>query len=356
MKRFPIRRLRTVVALAVFLSIVAGLILGNGWGTLSSMGYQAVAYLCPLGALETLVAEHTIIPRALVALVVALAVAALVGRAFCAWVCPVPLLQRFFRPKKDGKDAAESTSAPDAAEPTSAPDAAPSVHVPNAACSAGCSTCATCRLEPVGGKRDGLKLDSRHGVLAGALLGTAVFGFPVFCLVCPIGLSIALVVALYQAIFNQSPTISLLVFAAILLVEVVFFRKWCHRICPMGALLSLVGAKAPLAKPHVDEGACLRARGIDCRNCVRECPEHLDPHSSDLAECTRCGICAEHCPAHAITMGKPRPSSKLHAKPAPHLEPSPHPEPAPHSASASRSEDASHSASASHSTDAMDER
>lgn len=342
MKRFPIRRVRTVVALAVFLSIVAGLILGNGWGTLSSMGYQAVAYLCPLGALETLVAEHTIIPRALVALVVALAVAALVGRAFCAWVCPVPPLQRFFHPKKEGKEAAAASAL--------APDDAASALAPHAACNAGCSTCATCKLEPVGGKRDGFKLDSRHGVLAGALLGTAVFGFPVFCLVCPIGLSIALVVALYQAIFNQSPTISLLVFAAILLVEVVFFRKWCHRICPMGALFSLVGAKAPLAKPHVDEGACLRARGIDCRNCVGECPEHLDPHGSDLAECTRCGICVEHCPAHAITMGKPRLSSRPHAKTAAHPEASPHPEAAPHS------EDASHSVFASRSTDAMDER
>ena len=37
-------------------------------------------------------------PLLLFALVVVLI--ALVGKAFCAWMCPVPWLQRFFRPKK----------------------------------------------------------------------------------------------------------------------------------------------------------------------------------------------------------------------------------------------------------------
>lgn len=118
---------------------------------------------------------------------------------------------------------------------------------------------------------------------------------------CPVGLTIALGVGVYRAIFQQDPTLSLLIFAAILPVEVVFFRKWCHKLCPLGAFMSLVGAKAPLLRPRVAAHKCLREQGIDCRACVKACPEQLDPHSPSIPECTKCGLCVEACPAGAIT-------------------------------------------------------
>ena len=41
-------------------------------------------------------------------------------------------------------------------------------------------------------------------VLAGALASSAAFGFPVFCLICPVGLTFALVIALWRlAEFNE---------------------------------------------------------------------------------------------------------------------------------------------------------
>ena len=88
----------------------------------------------------------------------------------------------------------------------------------------------------------------------------------------------------------------------ILLVEVVLFRKWCRKLCPLGALMSLLSCKAPLVKPHVDAGACLRSKGVDCRVCVDACPELLDPHSPCIPECTKCGLCAERCPHQAIDL------------------------------------------------------
>ena len=54
-----------------------------------------------------------------------------------------------------------------------------------------CGSCSSCK-----GVR--AKLDSRHYVLGGALLSTAVFGFPVFCLVCPIGLTFATVLVVWR--------------------------------------------------------------------------------------------------------------------------------------------------------------
>lgn len=312
----PISRARTIVLLVVFLSVVVGLIVGNGWGTLSSMGVGAIAYLCPLGALETLVAGHSPVLRTIIALVCVLAVVALIGRAFCSWICPVPPVRRFFRPNADKKDAAKAERGRDggseATDASASTAMAPLSKDEQAALAASCgsskghscTSCSSCGLPPVGGKRDGLQIDSRHGVLVGALLSSAIFGFPVFCLVCPVGLTIAFAVGIYRALFQQDPTVSLLVFGVLLLVEVVFFRKWCHKLCPMGALMSLVGAKAPFLKPRVSAEKCLREQGVDCRACVKACPEHLDPHSTSLSECTKCGLCVEACPAGAISFRK----------------------------------------------------
>ena len=299
-KRPTIVKVRRSAVLIIFASVVLGLLLSNGWGTLSAMGYGAITYLCPVGALETLFASHTFIPRVVIALVVALVVIALLGRMFCAWACPVPPLRRLFRGDKKKHGAmAHAARAPALA-----------------ACgSHSCSTSGPCQLPPVGGKRDGLQIDSRHGVLAGAVISSAICGFPVFCLVCPVGLTIALVVCLFRAVFQQDPTVSILVFAAILLVEVVFFRKWCHKFCPIGALMSLVGAKAPVLKPQVDEEKCLRSHGIDCKVCVQSCPEELDPHSARLSECTRCAECVQACPAGAIKLRTRKPVAERVANP-----------------------------------------
>ena len=322
-KRPTIVKVRRSAVLIIFASVVLGLLLSNGWGTLSAMGYGAITYLCPVGALETLFASHTLIPRVVIALVVALVVIALLGRMFCAWACPVPPLRRLFRSdkKKHGQKEARAQEATaeagkaDSVAPIEADEAQGALTAASSGCHS-CSTCGSCKLPPVGGKRDGLQIDSRHGVLAGAVISSAICGFPVFCLVCPVGLTIALVVCLFRAIFQQDPTVSILVFAAILLVEVVFFRKWCHKFCPIGALMSLVGAKAPVLKPQVDEEKCLRSHGIDCKVCVQSCPEELDPHSARLSECTRCAECVQACPAGAIKLRTRKPVAERAADPA----------------------------------------
>lgn len=301
---------RKAMKLTVFLLIVVGLAVGIGWGSYSSMGVDAIAYLCPLGALEALLAARTAVPRFIVAIAVMGIAVLLLGRAFCAWVCPVPPVEAFFRPRKR-RDVDADGELPDG-EPA---DGGGAVVLPSltedekalliASCSdnakcglvAACSSC----LTPVGGARDGFKLDTRHGALLGALVGAIAFGFPVFCLVCPVGLSIATVVAVWQAFVGHAPSWSLLVFPLILVVELVVFRKWCHALCPLGALMSLLGRKS-LFKPHVSEQLCLRSKGIDCRTCVNVCPEELDPHGMRLPECTKCGACVDACPARAIAM------------------------------------------------------
>ena len=84
--------LRTLIPVAFILFTVVGTIWHTGWGTLSSFGWKEIAAICPLGALETMLAEKTILPRALAALAVFFVLVVIFGRFFCG---PFPVCCNF---------------------------------------------------------------------------------------------------------------------------------------------------------------------------------------------------------------------------------------------------------------------
>lgn len=322
-RAFPFRTARGAAALAVVAFVVAGLAFKVGTGTPSAFGIGQIAALCPLGGLEVMLGAKEFMLHSLILLVAVLVLAVLVGKAFCAWACPVPWLQRLLRPGKRraadaGKPAEEPAApgdgeAPALAEELAAPaDAGASAQfdggespapAPSASCTHRCASCAQAHahaLPPVGGARDGLQLDTRHAVLAGTLASAAVFGFPVFCLVCPVGLTFATLIGLWHLFQFNEPSWALVVFPAILVLEVTVLRKWCAKICPISALISLAASANRTLRPRVDGEACLRTHGVDCHACVDACPERLDPHSGRIPECSKCGACVEACPAYAI--------------------------------------------------------
>ena len=137
------------------------------------------------------------------------------------------------------------------------------------------------------------------------MLTTAAFGFPVFCLICPVGLSVATFIALWRLLQFSEATLSLVVFPVILVAEIVLLRKWCHRFCPLGALLGLMARLNRTFRPTVAAESCLHCSGASCSRCADVCPEGIDLHhpeaSVSLAECTKCGECRDACPAHAIS-------------------------------------------------------
>lgn len=270
-----ISRIRGIVSAVIFFGLGILLFFRTGFGTLSSFGWQAISFICPLGALETLLAAKTLIPRVIIALVVVIVLVVLFGRFFCAWICPAPHISEFFHARKNNEIDNIHTDVKSTEN-----------HV----------------LQPVGGKRDGFQLDLRHVVLVVALVSAFVFGFPVFCLICPVGLTFGTLIAIYQLFVLHSPTWMLIAFPLALAIELIVCKKWCHTLCPMGALMSLLSQKAPFFKPKVDKQKCLREQGENCLTCVRVCPEELDPHSDSLGECTKCAICAESCPAQAIAL------------------------------------------------------
>ncbi len=302
-----ISKARAITATVVFCIIIAGLATRTGTGTWSSIGFDAIAAVCPLGMLEVALGSRTIMLHPLILLAAAVVVIVLTGKAACSWICPIPWIRRFFHPRKKARKPDDSETTNEAESPCRSEDAC-ACETPSTAKGGQChATCAACQslkaLDPVGGARDGIQLDTRHFALIGALGSAAVFGFPVFCLICPIGLTAATVVGLWHLFQFNETSWGLVIFPIIILIEVVFFRKWCSKICPISALLSLLSIPNKTLKPSVDRTVCLRSSGIDCRRCVEACPEKLDPHSALIPECTKCGACVEACPAHAIKIG-----------------------------------------------------
>ena len=397
-KKSRFRMARGWVALACVAFVLVGMAFHVGIGTPSAFGIQQISAICPLGALETMAGAKGVMLHPLLLLALVVVLIALVGKAFCAWMCPVPWLQKFFRPKKraaaKGEAEREAAAKSDAGHDASAfcgesamgsaqaeapasgllnaakpqnqtvsdvscqntrecvlstadecandvlhVTTAASGHAANAcaadsesrsldsartraifgsktaepeethpacassACAAcaGASACAKA-LAPVGGARDGMRLDSRHAVLVGTLASAAVFGFPVFCLICPVGLTFATIIGLWNLVQFNEPTWALVVFPVILIAEVTVLRKWCSKICPISALVSLLSNLNVTLRPRVKADACLRSRGVDCHACVDVCPEQLDPHSRRIPECSKCGKCVEACPAKAISI------------------------------------------------------
>ena len=259
------RTKRGLVSLIVFLSVIVGLVIHTGTGTPSALGWRDIAAICPVGALEVLAGAKAFLVHPIVLLVVILIVGFCVGKAFCSWVCPVPHVRSFFRPKS-AKKAREEGDAKDA------------------------------------GTRNGTRIDSRHVVLLGTVASSFAFGFPVFCLLCPVGLSFAVTIGIWNLFRFNEASWGLIVFPLVLIAEVVLFRKWCTTFCPISALLSLVASKSRVLRPVVERHTCLHAKGKRCTTCVNVCPERVDPHALSIPECSRCGECVEACPSGAISI------------------------------------------------------
>lgn len=300
------KTLRTLTALAVIVIVFVGFLTNLGIGTISAPGVWDISILCPLGALGTMLASKMMVPRALVSLVIMVALIIIFARAVCGWICPVPLVQKL----RDlfSKPQAKEAKAEDA-DGTKAANVAPLTDEEKAALATGCEKdakglagCASCA------KKRGDAVDARHFVLGGALVSTFIFGFPVFCLVCPIGLTFATILLLVNLFGQGDVTWSLIVVPALLIAEVVLFKKWCHKLCPLSAFMSLIAKLNRTFKPTIDDAKCLEtSKGATCGRCGKACNEGIDPRHPELSEaawseCTKCRSCVDACPANAITM------------------------------------------------------
>lgn len=324
MKKMKASTLRALVMGVILVVVAIGYFTAVGIGNLSGFGFDVFAFLCPLGYLESLLASKIFVPRALISVIAVVLLIIVLGRVFCAWMCPMPFLQKIVpglgkksKKAKGAKDAAAlSENAPaQAAPPAAGDDAAPAAAEASVAVASEATSVAPAAAEPtaqeidahIGGKPNRFKFDSRYGVLLGALGSAAIFGFPVFCLICPVGLTFAGVFLVMRLFAFGETTWAIIAVPLVLLLEVVFFRKWCSKICPLGAVISLISGANKTLRPTIDDGKCLdTSKGISCLRCAKSCPEHINIREPELSEvslnnCTKCRECSDHCPTQAIT-------------------------------------------------------
>ena len=304
------KKLRIAIPIIVMAVLAVAYALHLPLGSLSNFGWETISVLCPLGALTSMLASKTLIPHALISLVIAIVAILLLGRAFCGWICPTPVISRLryaftSKSKLKAKEGVPKTS--DSGEK---PERIELTDADRALLKSACRGHGSCASKG--------SLDSRHLVLGGTLLSAAIFGFPVFCLICPIGLTFATIVLLMLLFGVGDLTIGVIVAPIILLVEVVFFRKWCSHICPLSAIMSLVGKANRTFVPTIDDSKCLEtSKGVECGKCSQVCEVKIDPRhpelGSHMSECIKCRACVEACPGHAISMPLIARAKKLEA-------------------------------------------
>lgn len=158
----------------------------------------------------------------------------------------------------------------------------------------------------LGGAGAAVRAESETHLLAVSF----IVHFPVFCLICPIGLAFGTLFAVSRLFITWQPGWELILFPAMLLAEAFLLRRWCAAICPLGFFFGLM-AKARarfsrLPRPHTNQSRCIHHEG--CNVCATVCPENISATTAtarDLEDCTSCLDCrGGHCPTKAISFSE----------------------------------------------------
>ena len=266
-RKLNVRRIRwasQIGFLLIFLSLTVGAVCVWVVG-------KNVAIAEPLGMLQLIFTQalnpHFSFPFLTTPIVIGLALfiggTILLGRAFCAWVCPIGTVV-------DGADLAFKKLK---IKPYFARHARED--------------------DSIGVVRNRF---NKYAVLAFALTGSAAFKFPVWCVFCPIG-----------AICRGAASgVELAVGAELLTVPAVGCmglgekRFWCRYLCPVGGLLTIISRFNPFIKPRLQPDAGHKNCGV----CTIICPEGINVcnEKETFARCTKCYDCINKCPWGIVEM------------------------------------------------------
>ena len=274
--------------------------------------------ICPIGGLQTLVTGQVdflhLMPL-LLALLLFLVPIFVFGNFFCGWICPLgSVIDGFDRGVKSfmrNVDAKREERLRRSKEKELAKKAS----------LLGASACPACPVSRVLNNKFGGTAAS--SIVVGSLVGSAILRFPVFCAVCPIGITTRGMFQLKAWTFITGKMMPILIeLWAIPVIAILASlrekRYWCRKICPVGATLNFVGSASPLLKPKVKSECCIMkecpktcedyrldycgaCRQTDAKNCERVCPQGINlVEGGSLAKCTKCFECYIECEKGAI--------------------------------------------------------
>ncbi len=252
----------------------------------------------PLIALSSLLASHAVKAVFLFSLIT-IALSVVMGRFFCGWVCPLGTLNTAI-------GALRMRRKPKRPEDGSLPRLRPIKYFILAfiLVAAVFGWNAAGFLDPISLTIRSLAIGYNpavNGVVRATLDQLYMWDIPGISTASDALLSMmtGTVLAFEQPVFRQMFTIGF-IFSVILGLNFVAPRFWCRYLCPLGALLGLVGTKQMLARVDVDKGKCL-----SCHLCNRTCQGDATPFPSGRwasRECLVCYNCRDVCPAHAVSI------------------------------------------------------
>jgi ferredoxin-type protein NapH len=202
----------------------------------------------------------------LLGLWIPLVITVILGRVFCAWICPAGFIFEFGDHLRHGLKRLDF------------------------------------RL-----KNFRFRAGRKYTLLAVGLLVALISGAPVLSTIYPPAIVCRelhnAVIAGLDSELTLTISGALVFFALILLAELLVSRRmWCRYLCPGGAIYSALGA-ARVLRVKRDPVAC-----TECADCITACPMGLDPmHDKMGAGCDTCMLCISACQdnALALRLGKP---------------------------------------------------
>ena len=143
----------------------------------------------------------------------------------------------------------------------------------------------------------------RYTVLALFVLAMLVGMNSIAVLIAPYSAYARMVTGLHASGLAQWVAIATL--AVIGLMSFTMGRLWCNTICPVGSLLGLL-AKHRLFGIRIDAAKC-----VGCRKCEHGCKAmciDIDNKRIDYSRCVDCWNCLAQCPVGAISLGGKQPA------------------------------------------------
>jgi len=269
-----IRAIRNVIRVLLIVLLVLSAVYGYEFlrlefirGTFCHLTIDTFSASCPLGFIQLCLSTSSLAYSLLISSLFFIVISLIFGRVFCGWICPVGFVNealhylkaRLLRRRRSGMGSTGPASS----------------------------------SVPLGTRS--FDRSVKYIFLASVIVVSVLLRYPVFCLICPLGILCRNLLSLSSFHFIM---LEIIILGTILLFE--FFlldRGWCGSLCPLGALYVLLGQPKIVNFRVKWKEICEK-----CKRCWKHCPMGIIPSEQvGTDECSNCGLCEEMC-AHEVAL------------------------------------------------------